>query len=379
MGRLFWKFFFIFWLAQIVTATGVGITVWLEHRANWPGNASFSGPPPPPDSSAANGPPTGPPAWPPSGLPPPRSGPPFAGPPPLRLAPPLLPILAGSLVSLVFAALLAGYLARPIRTLRSAFSSVADGKLETRIGTAMGRRNDELADLADDFDHMAGRLEKLIETQHRLLHDVSHELRSPLARLQAAADLMLQQPARGVEFVERIQRDTARMDSLVGELLTLARLDAGMAGRLDEDVDLYEIVVDIADAAAFEAASKRCRISFDLADSIVVHGNHELLYRAIENVVRNAVRHSPDEGVVEVFVETRDGRLRLAVADRGPGVAENDLAAIFEPFVHGASTGHGLGLAITRRVALAHGGRVYAENRDGGGLVVSLELPFATS
>lgn len=367
MGRLFWKFFFIFWLAQFVTATGVGVTIWLEHATSSPDGGA--GPPAPgADFSERHRAAPGP------------DAPPRFGQPPRHLPPPFLPILAGSLVSVLFAAILAWYFARPLRTLRAAFSSVADGKLETRIGTAMGTRNDELADLGQDFDHMASRLEKLIGTQRRLLHDVSHELRSPLARLQAAADLMLQQPERGVEFVERIQRDTARMDSLVGELLTLARLDAGTTGRLDEDVDVYEITVDVADAAGFEAESKRCEIQLELHDSIIVRGNHELLYRAIENVVRNAVRYSPENAVVTICAQVREGLLRLTVADTGPGVAPDQLATIFEPFVRGASTppstGHGLGLAITRRVAIAHGGQVFATNLPAGGLLVTLELPL---
>ena len=371
MGRLFWKFFIIFWLAQFLASTSVGVMIWLDHRTRGANSGVLAGTPPPP-GLAGDRPPPG---WADARYPPgPRQ------PPPGRLAPPLVPILAGSLVSLVFAALLAWYFARPIRTLRTAFAAVADGRLETRIGTAMGKRKDELADLGQDFDHMASRLQKLIDTQRRLMHDVSHELRSPLARLQAAADLMLQQPERGAEFVGRIQRDTARMDSLVGELLTLARLDAGMAGRLDEAVDIYEIIVDIADAAGFEAEGKACTIRVDLAESIVVRGNHELLHRAIENVVRNAVRHSPQMGVVVIAVETQHGVLRLTVSDDGPGVAAHDLAAIFEPFVRSApapsSTGHGLGLAITRRVAIAHGGQVHAENRATGGLAVTLEIPL---
>ena len=364
MGRLFWKFFIIFWLAQFVASTGVGVMVWLEHRSNGEQLRPFA-PPPPPPPSGAHGP-----AVPPGGgeMPPP---------PPRRIAPPLLPILAGSLVSLAFAALLAWYFARPIRTLRSAFSAVADGKLETRIGGAMGKRNDELADLGHDFDHMADRLDKLIETQRRLLHDVSHELRSPLARLQAAADLMVQQPERGAEFVDRIQRDTARMDGLVGELLALARLDAGMAGRLDEDVDLYEIVADIADAAGFEAQLKHCTIACHLADTLIVRGNHELLHRAIENVVRNALRHSPSGGVVRIAAGATGNRLRVSISDQGAGVPEDELEKIFRPFYRAndqtAGDGYGLGLAIAKKVIAAVNGQIRAKNGESGGLVVEID------
>ncbi len=366
MGRLFWKFFLIFWLAQFVTAAGVGITIWLEHSAHIPGPGFvYGGPPPPPDFLGAH-------------RPPPNPGEMI----PHHVPAPLVPILAGSLVSLIFAAIMAWYFARPIRNLRDAFKSVAAGRLETRIGSSMGWRNDELADLGKYFDHMAGRLQNLIETQRRLLHDVSHELRSPLARLQAAADLMQQQPDRGAEFAERIQRDTARMDTLVGELLALARLDAGMTGNLDNEVDLQEIVTDVADDARIEVDSKGCSLLAKMEDLAIVRGNRELLYRAIENVVRNAVRHSPQGQTIEISTCRVGESLRVVVADRGPGVSADDLAAIFEPFVRSglerSPSGYGLGLAITRRVAEAHGGTVFAANRPEGGLLVTLELPFGS-
>jgi signal transduction histidine kinase len=376
MGRLFWKFFLIFWLAQVVTSVGVGVAMWLEHPQGGRGPGLFGGGPPPPQFGGPDGRP--PPEFAAAQRPPPPSP---GGPPPSRLPLPLVPLLAGSLVSLLFAALLAWYFSKPIRSLRAAFEAVAGGKLETRIGKSMGRRNDELADLGSDFDHMADRLQNLLDAQRRLLHDVSHELRSPLARLQAAADLMRQQPERGAEFVARIERDTARMDTLVGELLTLARLDAGMTGKLDEEVDLREAVADIADDARFEADAKRCTIDVDLNGPVLAHGSRELLYRAVENVLRNAVRHTADGSRIEIAAHTVDGRLRVTVADRGPGVFDGDLAAIFEPFFRSGpgapSAGYGLGLAITRRVVSAHGGKVFAANRADGGLLVTLDLPAA--
>ena len=360
MGRLFWKFFFIFWLAQVVTSVGVGIAIWLERPAHRSGADVFDGglPPRPPGFAGTDRPPL----------------------PPHHLPLPLLPILAGSIVSLLFAALLAWYFARPIRILRAAFESIAGGNLETRIGASMGRRNDELADLGKDFDYMADRLQNLLEAQRRLLHDVSHELRSPLARLQAAADLMRQQPERGAEFVERIERDTLRMDKLVGELLTLARLDAGMTGKLDEEVDLREVVADIAEDACFEADAKRCSIEVDLNGPVVARGSHELLYRAIENVVRNAVRYSPEGGTVAISAHSVDGWLRVTVADSGPGVFDSDLDAIFDPFFRSdpgqSVAGYGLGLAISSRVVEAHGGSISAANQVKGGLIVTLLLPL---
>jgi signal transduction histidine kinase len=172
------------------------------------------------------------------------------------------------------------------------------------------------------------------------------------------------------------------MDKLVGELLTLARLDAGMTGNLDEEVNLQEIVADVADDARFEADSKGCSLRIEMDDLAIVRGNHELLYRAIENVVRNAVRHSPQGQSIEISTHMVGESLRVVVADRGPGVSADDLAAIFEPFVRSglarSSTGYGLGLAITRRVAEAHGGKVFAANRPEGGLFVTMELPFGS-
>jgi signal transduction histidine kinase len=294
-----------------------------------------------------------------------------------------VPILSGSVVSILFAALLAWYFAKPIRGLRMAFESVANGRLQTRIGASMGNRNDELGDLGRDFDRMTSRLESLLEAQRRLLHDVSHELRSPLARLQAAADLVRQQPERAAEFIERIERDTGRMDKLVGELLTLARLDSGMSDKFEEVLDLGDILVEIADDARFEAEGKHCSIALDVNGVLLVRGSHELLYRAIENVVRNAVLHSPEGGRVSISAQAKTGRLHLTLADNGPGVFESDLAAIFDPFVRSgsgrSSAGYGLGLAITRRVVEAHGGSVSAANRAEGGLVVILELPEVRS
>jgi len=373
MGRLFWKFFLMFWLAQVVTAGGVGVAIWALHTGYGPGPGAFVGEPP---SEFIE-----------RGRPPPPSEEPHSqdrGSLFVRPMPgpsPLVPLLAGSVVSLLFAALLAWFLARPIRILRAAFEAVAGGNLETRVGDAMGHRNDELSDLGKDFDRMADRLQSLIDAQRRLLHDVSHELRSPLARLQAAADLMRQQPERSAEFVERIERDSGRMDKLVGELLTLARLDAGMAGKLDEIVDLGEIIDDIASDARFEADAKTCTVAIELNGALRVRGCRDMLHRALENVVRNAVNHSPEHCIIGIEAEpdAMPGYLRIAVFDQGPGVFDGDLDSIFKPFFRSGPSrsysGYGLGLAIARRVIEAHGGDIVAANRPTGGLTVTLRLP----
>ncbi len=305
----------------------------------------------------------------------------FPPPPPRPILPPLMPIIAGSLVSLLFAALLAWYFARPIRSLKLAFAAAAEGHLDARAGPAMGTRRDELADLGADFDRMAARLQCLIDGQRRLLHDVSHELRSPLARLQAAADLIQQRPERTAELIMRISRDIGRMDTLVGELLTLARLQSGTQGGDMIAVDLNELLEAIADDARLEAEARRCQLKLNLATIATIQGQPELLHRALENVVRNALRHTPDGSCVSLSSRIEDDHCCIEVADQGPGVAEGELAAIFEPFRRGANAdgfaGHGLGLAITRRVVEHHGGTVSASNRSEGGLRVVCCFPWA--
>jgi signal transduction histidine kinase len=290
-----------------------------------------------------------------------------------------LPIVAATLASFLFAALLAWYFSRPIRALRGAFEAAAAGDLAPRFAdTRMAVGGDELGELGHDFDRMSARLRTLMEGQRRLLHDVSHELRSPLARLQAAIGLAHQQPDKIGASLERIERESVRMDRLVGELLTLSRLEATNALPAEEPVDLVEMVDQIADDARFEAGA---RIDVAAPVPLTVRGAPDLLWSAVENIVRNAVRHGAG-GPVEVALHPEDGQVHIAVMDRGPGIADEHLGDIFEPFFRSNPTrnnvdGHGLGLAIAKRVVEAHGGRITAANRDGGGLRVTITLPRA--
>ncbi|QKY03990.1 HAMP domain-containing protein [Janthinobacterium lividum] len=330
-----------------------------------------------------------------AGAPPPRGE--FGRGMPPRMDSPyrtFIPLAAAIAASLLFAFLLAWYFARPIRDLRQAFEAASHGNLAPRFH-ASGKRGDELTDLGRDFDRMTGRLRSLMDSQTRLLHDVSHELRSPLARLQAAIGLAHQQPEKMAASMQRIERESERMDKLIGELLTLSRLEAGAvqagAGHAhSEDVDIADLVHDIVDDARYEARARLMGIDLAvdaaMADASVT-GQPELLARAVENVVRNAVKHSPDGGTVDVELSRlHDGKqewLRIAVLDRGPGVASADLARIFEPFFRASNTqhstdGHGLGLAIARHVINAHGGSIGASLRSGGGLCVEMLLPVKT-
>ncbi|MGR8934495.1 MAG: ATP-binding protein [Gammaproteobacteria bacterium] len=376
MGRLFWKFFFAFWLALLTAGTGVGTAVWLLHAGDHRGEFASAPehvfpdrhcPPPPSEFAAAPAP-----------LPPPL----HKFPPPRKPPPPWLAITAGSIASVLFSAALAWYFAKPIRSLRTAFAAVARGNLEVRIAAAMGKRHDELADLGCDFDHMAAQIGSLVTAQQRLLHDVSHELRSPLARLQAAVGLMQQQPDKLPATLERIERESQRISDLVGELLVLSRLEAGVANDAVGDVDLGGLLDDIVEDARFEAEQRHVAIRYGGVEDVIVKARGELLQRAVENVLRNAVQHCKTGGEVTVSAvfETASRRLLLSIDDQGSGVAENDLQAIFQPFFR-SGTRHrsdsvGLGLTIARRALEAHGGRIRAANRPQGGLHVEMEILF---
>jgi len=289
-------------------------------------------------------------------------------------------MVAGCIASILCAAGLAWYFAAPIRHLRHGFDAVADGGLDVRVGPGMGGRRDELADLGRDFDRMTERLQSLIEGQKRLLHDVSHEMRSPLARLQAAVGLARQQPEKLENSLRRIESESERMNQLISELLTLSRLEAGVTGAID-GVDMGELLNQIVDDARFEGAGRQVRVEFRPGQMAEVQANPELLHRAIENVVRNAVRYSPDGAEVSIEAgRADDGIFHISVADQGPGVLGDELDAIFQPFfrgeAHRSGEGYGLGLAIARQVVAASHGSIVASNRESGGLVIRIDMPI---
>jgi two-component system OmpR family sensor kinase len=220
-----------------------------------------------------------------------------------------------------------------------------------------------------------------MDGQRRLLHDVSHEMRSPLARLQVALGLARQQPEKLTTYLDRIQKESERMDQLVGEILTISRLEAGVMSSMDEEFDLDELISDVISDARFEAADSGHYVDFWGSVKSIIRGNVELLHRAIENIVRNAIRHT--SAGTSVSIEARlmsdAPKILLQISDQGPGIPEKDLASIFDPFFRGSglktSDGHGLGLAFAKRVIEAHGGTISASNRRGGGLCIEIVLP----
>lgn len=300
-------------------------------------------------------------------------------------------LVLGVVGGLAFSAALAWYLTSPIRRLRQGFGALAGGDLAVRVGPRMGRRRDEIADLAQDFDRMAQRLEELVVMRDRLLHDVSHELRSPLARLTLAIGLARLSPASTDTALDRIEHEASRLDALVGELLQLARLEHQQAAGEDY-FDLADLAAGVLAEARIEADAAGVLLAYDAdlppdEERPAVHGQAALIHRAIDNVVRNALRFTPRGGTVLASLSLVGGEYVLAVRDDGSGVAEAMLALMFEPFVRGEAAerhgnalthaGPGLGLAIAHRAVAAHGGTIAARNHPPHGLEVTINLPAA--
>lgn len=286
---------------------------------------------------------------------------------------------------------LSWYLTKPIVTLRSAARQLAAGDLSVRIGASAGRRGDEVSGLMRDFDAMAERLETLMKAQSRLLNDISHELRSPLARLNVALGLARQRSGvTNTDMLERIELEASRLNELIGRILTLARLEDGEQKVPQTPVPLDELIVNIAEDAEFEAQARHCHVeTFIPGGDWNVRGNASLLHSAIENVVRNAIRYTHEGTTVKIELSpgyTSSGsEAILNVSDSGPGVPAASLTKLFQPFyriddARGRLTGGvGLGLAITERAVRFHGGKVAAYNRAEGGLRIEIRLPLIHS
>ena len=296
----------------------------------------------------------------------------------------LIAIVSSGVVSFV----LARYLTAPVVRLRTATQQLAAGDLTARAEAPPKRRRDEIAELVRDFNGMAARLEDLVNAQNRLLNDVSHELRSPLARLNVALGLARQRTGPEAQgALERIEREAERLNELIGRLLAIARLESGEEAVQKSAVNLEEMLHEICKDADFEAQSRNCRVKCVIADACIVMGHAGLLHSAIENVVRNATRYTLEGTEVEIRLEkaqdANGAEAVVRVTDSGPGVPEEDLHKLFRPFYrlddarNRQTGGVGLGLAITERTVRLHGGRVKAANRPEGGLIVEIRLPLA--
>ena len=282
-----------------------------------------------------------------------------------------LPVLIGALCYL-----LAVHLASPLRNLRRVVDRFGRGELGMRFHLA---RRDEIGELARAFNRMADHITTLLSAERRLLQDVSHELRSPLARLGFAVELAKTSNDQEAALT-RIRKEADRLGQLVEELLQLTRAEGDPAARNVDEFDLGELVDHLVEDCAVEAEAKKCRLVTRIADKPILFGERELVRRACENVLRNAIRHAPAGSQIEVSLSTRDGRATITIRDYGPGVPSDVLGEIFQPFYRvekdrdRSSGGIGLGLAITRRAIELHHGRVTAENANPG-LIVEIELP----
>jgi signal transduction histidine kinase len=283
---------------------------------------------------------------------------------------------------------LAYHIASPIHSIQSTARKVAQGDLKARVPSSVSRRFDELAALAKDFDSMVNRLDSLIQTQKKLLNSVSHELRSPLARINLSLALLRNRfSADSDDLFQRLDRDVERIDLLMGQLLTLSRLEAGFSSGEKEDVNLAQLVEEVAADANFEAQALGKSVSLRTTGSIIVRNADPHAFRsACENIIRNAVRFTRPGSEVQIVLEVDRSAPEplafLSVRDHGPGVPEDSLQAIFQPFyrINGdaeATGGNGLGLAIASEAIRLHRGTIRAKNLRPTGLEIIIQLPFA--
>ena len=317
-----------------------------------------------------------------------------------RPPPPIIPFPRGLfgwerwIVSIIVSGLicywLTRYLTHPILRMREAARRISGGDLSTRLEPRLARRHDEFGELVRDFNTMADRIESLVAAQRQLLSDISHELRSPLARMNLALELARQRSGpESAAVLDRMEREADRLNDLIGNLLTIARLDSKAPAPESAVVDFADLVQEVAADARFEARSRNIDVRVDAADPCTVKGNPELLRSAVENVVRNAVRYTLEGTSIDISLKCPSSgapsrRAVVTVRDHGPGIPESELLNVFRPFYRveaarerrsGVVGGVGLGLAISKRALDLYNGTVVARNAEGGGLIVEIALP----
>ena len=281
---------------------------------------------------------------------------------------------------------LAYHIAAPIHSIQSTARRVAQGDLKARVPSNVAKRFDELAALGKDFDSMVDRLEMLIETERNLLNSVSHELRSPLARINLVVAMLKQRYASDADdMLQHLDRDVARIDVLIGQLLILSRLESGLSSSEREDVDVAELVEEVVADCNFEAEASGKSVTFRTTNALLIKGaDQHALRSACENVIRNAVRFTQPGTNVEVVLDVDRDALEpqgiLSIRDYGPGVPEESLVAIFQPFYRiaaegQASDGNGLGLAIAAEAVRLHRGTISASNHRPTGLEITVRIP----
>lgn len=291
-------------------------------------------------------------------------------------------ILLWLAVGLMLSMALSWVLMRPVRSMDQAMNLLARQTLSSK-GVRQSRPRQSSHEIAES-------IRELICSQRLLLHDVSHELRSPLARLKVSLGLARQQPERVEHCLDRIEMETERLESLVNEVLTLSQIESGLTAdttayqQYQEKIDLIELVDTVVDTARFEARNKPCHMEmiFDIDDTPIVMGYGEQLYRALENILRNAIHHTDANSTVNLTLRyyNQQSYAEIIIDDEGPGVSPNQLDKIFDPFFRGQNAqisyrGFGLGLTIAKRAIQGHAGRIKAQNRKDRGLRITIQLP----
>ncbi len=276
---------------------------------------------------------------------------------------------------------LAWYLTRPIHQLQKATQAFAAGDLQARATNYMGNRHDEFIDLAKDFDQMANKIDKMIHSQKRLLSDVSHELRSPLTRMQIASGLALNKATDdNRNHLERIETEIERLDEMIGELLQVAALERGNFYEEKSQFILNDLISVLVNDAKFEASAHNKSVTFKAEKEFEFTGYYGLIARSVENILRNAIRHTKSQTTVDLKLYQYDDQIKIQILDQGSGVKEEHINKIFEPFYRPTearertSGGTGLGLAIAKRGVEANGGNIYAENGVNCGLADGLKV-----
>lgn len=300
---------------------------------------------------------------------------------------------AGLMIRIAFATFISGlicyllskYLTQPLRSLGNAAQSIATGKLSTRVGHLRGHHKDEIAVLSDEFDHMAEQLEQLVNSKERLLQDISHELRSPLARLQIAIELGYKKTKHlaDSEF-QRMELECTRLNYLIGEILEFARLDKSTTELNLSKIDMQDLLNEVIHDANYESGKPLNRVQMGNMTPCSLLIDRRLIHRAIENILRNSLHYTPETEsiMVSLAVDKELNQVCIDVTDHGPGVPENQLEKIFSPFYRVDSSrakktgGYGLGLAIASRSVQLHHGSISAKNNAEGGLTVQIILPF---
>jgi two-component system sensor histidine kinase CpxA len=288
-----------------------------------------------------------------------------------------------AIISALVSLLLARYLAAPLGQLSRASRQLATGDLSARVGVPLAERKDEFGQLAMDMDEMAGRLQVSQQANQRLLRDVSHELRSPLARLSVALEIARNKDQNlVVDELNRIELESERLEKLIDEVLGLLRESTGSQELNIQHFDLADLLQDLVETVNYEIAEGREPIGLQLEPPLLLNADRELLWRVFENLLRNANIHSGEAEGIEVSAKQVSGKeIQVCVRDSGPGIAETHIKRIFEPFYrvdvarNRSSGGHGLGLAIAASAVRRHGGRISASNRKAGGLKVLVVLP----